>query len=629
MTDLDIVLLKGKIDTNSLNDKSHINAKIYALDNVAHTSLEQNSVQHEIADENLTDEDLNAIFDKVVSLYNWYDAIPNRAEFEIDGVNCFGILDTQEFQSFFTSFLYDFLIIKKIIEKDLPKKIITNQSLKKIISLFSDRHDFDYEIIESDQVESMVYESIEIKSNFGKIPVSFSLSRNNYLKLKKLFEKIVCGVYGLWPDPYIKRNSVLLLEMNPVDYDILIKEMKDDRTQVLLLNNRRPAIWNRKSIETIRNNDCKIIDMNKILHHNERKEIEIITLQLKQKFLSLKNNESMEKLFAYEGVSFWHAVNDNLLKTVERRLEWYVFLLKGAKKILSIFNIKHILSLNVVGETEKSILLLNKQKIPSTMIEHAFANYAPEISRYDVLSMYSLFRDRIAVWGNIQKSYLISQHGIDEKRIIVSGSPRHDSFFTQKRKSNIREKIILITPRPIIDTALHKRIKSHQQYEMLLEKLLVYFDKKKDVKVIIKTHPGLDAHNIEIKRIIRKNNPNVPIYQNVSIKELIESAYAHVNISPEGFDLSTVVLESLSMDVPIMNIILDEKVYDFEINKMKAIINTFDSNFEEELDRLIFDENVRKLLIKNGQDFLHKYMSNMGNASEYLAREIKNYETYQ
>ena len=81
--------------------------------------------------------------------------------------------------------MVDFLIIKKIIEKNLPKKIITDQSLKKIILLFSNRYNFDYEIIESHQFEPMVYESIEIKSNLGKIPVSFSLSRSNYLKLKK------------------------------------------------------------------------------------------------------------------------------------------------------------------------------------------------------------------------------------------------------------------------------------------------------------------------------------------------------------------------------------------------------------------------------------------------------------
>ena len=43
--------------------------------------------------------------------------------------------------------------------------------------------------------------------------------------------------------------------------------------------------------------------------------------------------------------------------------------------------------------------------------------------------MYSSFKDKIALWGNTQKEYLIAQHAISEERILTIGSPRHDIFF--------------------------------------------------------------------------------------------------------------------------------------------------------------------------------------------------------
>lgn len=623
MTKNIVILLKGKINIESLMT-NHKNVNIYALDNNAHVLLEQNSIQHEIADEKLTDDDFNTIFDKVVSLYNWYESISNSTEFEINGINFFSILDTQELQAFLANFLYDFLIIKRIIERNLPKKIIVSYSLRKTILPFLHYHHFDYEVLKSDKVETMTYESIEIKFNFGRTPVSFSLSHNNYLRLKGFIEKTVCRFYNLWPDRNTPKKSLLFLETNPVDYELLIAELSDDKTQILFLNNRRSAIWNRRSTQILHHHGCKVIDLHNLLSKNERKEIKTTTSYLKQKIISLKNNDSMKRIFTYDGISFLSGINDDLLLTFENRVSRYVFLLKGVKNVLADFNVRCILSLNVVGETEKAVLALNKNKIPSIMLEHAFANYTSQISRYDILSMYTLFRDRIAVWGEIQKSYLMNQHKIEENRIIVSGSPRHDVFFAKKTSSNGAEKTILITPRPIIDTALHKKVESYQKYEKLLERIVKYFEKKDGIKIIIKTHPGLDAHNSEIKKIIRKNNPDIPIYQNVPIKELIETAYAHINISPEGFDVSTVVLESLIMNVPVMNIILDETVHDFEVNKMNAIKNAFDdSTLEKHLDEIIFDKSVRESLIQNGQKFLHKYLNNMGSASKYLARELK------
>ena len=73
-------------------------------------------------------------------------------------------------------------------------------------------------------------------------------------------------------------------------------------------------------------------------------------------------------------------------------------LILSSKMYMENSNIHSILSLNVIGETEKAILSQISKNINSIMLEHAFANYTEKISRYDILSNYSLFPDKIAVW---------------------------------------------------------------------------------------------------------------------------------------------------------------------------------------------------------------------------------------
>jgi len=624
MTDLKIILLKGKFDVEIL--KRYTYEKIYALDYYAHEELSRNLIVHDLADEILTENMQNEIFDKAVSLYNWHELIPNSSEFDINGLNCLSMVDTLELHSFFVNFLYDFIICKKIIEKINPKKIIVSHSLKNPILSLNQKHNFEYEILKSGNIDSMVYDKIEIKLNLGKFPISLKLSRKKYMILKKFIEKILHNFYNLQPDRISHKKSILFMEMNPIDYELLIRSLSQDGIQVIFLNNRRPATWNRKSVKILNENKCKVIDLEKTITEQDKKEIELLSSKLKNKIQTLKNSNVMSEIFTFDGVSFWHGIKDELLMTFEQRLCWYVMLVTSGVRVLTDFNIKQILSLNVVGETEKTILSLNKNKISSIMIEHAFSNYISETSCYDVLSMYSLFKDRIALWGGIQKSYLINQHNIKEENMIISGSPRHDIFFDKdkslRNKSNVT---ILITPRPIIETTLHKKINLYKQYEKLLEKIIKHLGKIENVKVMVKMHPGIDSHNSDIKKIIKKINPSIPIYQNSSIKELIEESSVLINITPEGFDLSTVTLESIILGVPVLNIILDNKIYDFEINKMDAILNVFDDNkLEMYLDKLISDEDLRTKLIGNGQKFLQMYMSNMGTASEYLAREIKN-----
>ena len=108
------------------------------------------------------------------------------------------------------------------------------------------------------------------------------------------------------------------------------------------------------------------------------------------------------------------------------------------------------------------------------MIEHGFANYTQELQRYDVLSNYPLLHDKIAVWGDVQKNYLLECKKFDPRRILVTGSPRHDVFFKRKStKQHNKQQIVLLTIIPITNITGHASTTAHIKFESFIHELCI------------------------------------------------------------------------------------------------------------------------------------------------------------
>ena len=245
----------------------------------------------------------------------------------------------------------------------------------------------------------------------------------------------------------------------------------------------------------------------------------------------------------------WNIIKDILLQTYQRRLEDYVKLILFAKKISTSINLSCILSLNVIGETEKSILEQNG-KTPSILLEHGFTNYVPELSKFDISNMYSLFKDKIALWGNIQKEYLINQHSIPEERILMVGSSRHDAFFKKNSCHETSKKTVLITPGQFDEPNAVYDTNSFMKYEILFKKLFSIIKQIPDVSIIVKLHPSQQKNNLSFWGTTQIN----PEYQSITIlpndfkkiidgcKQIIKNYKPSINIDPnwEMIDLNQV-----------------------------------------------------------------------------------------
>ena len=152
-----------------------------------------------------------------------------------------------------------------------------------------------------------------------------------------------------------------------------------------------------------------------------------------------------------------------------------------------------IITLNFSGETEK-IFSRIKNNIPIILLQHAFANYTKSISYFDILDDYHLIKHKIAVWGDIIKDYLIHVKAIPENKIIVSGSPKYDSY-SKIKKNKKNQKIMLVTLRPIITHMEGPRIELYEKYEKTLHKLIQISKNVENLQIIFKLHPQQNISN--------------------------------------------------------------------------------------------------------------------------------------
>ena len=83
------------------------------------------------------------------------------------------------------------------------------------------------------------------------------------------------------------------------------------------------------------------------------------------------------------------------------------------------------------------------------------------------------------------------------------------------------------------------------------------------------------------------------------------------------------MFESMLLKKPVVSIILDDKIFQFDFIKQKAVI-TLDSseNFEYYFKKLLSDEQFYNSIVKNSQMFIDQYLSNKGNASYNLVEYI-------
>ena len=97
-------------------------------------------------------------------------------------------------------------------------------------------------------------------------------------------------------------------------------------------------------------------------------------------------------------------------------------------------------------------------------------------------------------------------------------------------------------------------------------------------------------------------------------------------LTPEIHATPTMLLESMILEKPTMNIYFDKIIPEYTHVKNNAVFTvTNNDNLENNLKKFLFDENFQKTLQKNADNFLNHFLINHGTASEKFASILKSY----
>ena len=616
--------------SKSINDYNTIktnNSKIFTFDYISHKKLQELGISHHIAENVLDYDERVSIFNIAKNFQNWHNE-PLLKKIELKEVNLLGLLDGIELHSLIIEKLIVFFMIKKILEIEKPDSIECSNQIKNMILLIEKNNLINIKINSKEKKGELLWDSINIKHNFMGIPISIKISRTKYHKLKNILDKTVGSIFGLWFNFKNKsKKTILILEMYPPVYKDLFQSLNKKDINLIIINQRRPVTYDLESIKILKKSNCKLISKKDLFGKKDLKEIEESKQIFYEKIFNFWEDPNLNKIFKNNDLEFWAIIKNDLKEVFIKRINEYVESIFFAKKIFSKINISCILSLYDIGETEKVFLESKNENCKSFLLEHGFSLFFNDSKTFATLRSYDTFRDNIVVWSSQQKQFLISNYKIDSNKIFDIGSPRHDSLIKIKEKKKKKETIqVLIAPTPIVTLQGFDTSDIHEKFENVIIKLCKIFENLENVKMVFKLHPSQSGHNNEIKQIIQKYSKKIPIYLLNPISELIQESDVVITITPEGWSPSTIILESMILKKPVMNIVLDEKMYEFDYIKQGAIIAIpHSANLQNEIKQILFDQELKKELLINSRIFVKKFLKNPGLASKKLADLMKEY----
>ena len=627
-----LVLLDSTFQYSKADIKKD-HAKIIAFDVPTHHNLSSLDISHSLSDDYLKRAEREELYDFVISMYNWYTNVPESKDLEFDGVNLLSLMSPLEFHEYFLSNLITFFSIKNIIEQEKPHEIFLTGRLSKFLDSFFDKKHItvlnDPNLIydKGGQDKGFTADQIELRFNVFSKPVSMYISKKTYSKLKNIYENTICSFFNLWFNPHKQEKGVLLLEFNPAVYNELLTNLNSTGKPIILLNKRRSAIWNKESLKILKKcTNCKILNDKKFLNSNDKSNLSELKKRYHLNLQNLWQNEKLfQRLFSKSGISFWHIVKKKMINLHYNRLDEYLEYLFTSKKALESLNLDSIVMLNETGETETAVLKINKSKISTFLLQHAFARFVPDFLdeqwRYEDQRMVSFQSDKFLIWGKTDFEFF-SKFGIREDKLIITGSPRHDSFSIEHGLSSSK-KLILLTLTPITDRTGLADINLAIKYEKLLKKLLDFIKQSNNIDIIIKLHPGENWHNSSLVNFFQKNYHNIPVYQTRSPKGLIQSSDLVININNEIYDHSTIMLEAMVLQKPVLQISLDNQFQNSDYDSGNPILAlSYEADWEKYIKKILFEKNFSEQMILNSNIHLKNFLSFQDNASKKVTNEI-------
>ncbi len=608
---MNIALVDSSTDMDIFSKNYENYFLIIAFDYESHNFLSSKNIDHKISDDFTDDEELKKLQQESYHYAKWFEID------EISKLITFKEINLGEL--FFTEFHYYLVpILKKIFEgrKIFSKFSSANFSSSGILLKIFNELTKNTSLLnpEIDKEKSFLNDSIKKTFKLGKKEISLSFSRSKFKKIKKNSELLFDIFFH--PKEELSYNT-MLVEFDPIKYEKLFISMPKLDIQGLYLGLRRPAIWNKKSLSIFKKSKCDIATSN-VLTNEQNKIIEDGKEFVKNNLDELEViEEEFVNYFSLQENSFWKIIKNDFFKLCQKRMNEFVSDIIIIEEALKKLKIETILLWSEQSSTEIITLKFSKKyNIPVYLLQHGY--YYDTKDSFEYLSFMGNvpnYSNKGIVWGEIFQNYLTS-FGIEKSKLIPIGNPFYDKLVDKMTEKINTDFILLATSGPVDNIIQDLKIETREKY---VESIITVCDiiTKSGKQLKIKLHPWQEE--FFPSKIVNEIDPEIEIVKEGNIQDLIQNCEVFVT-----FDISTTILEAFMLEKPTISIAI--KDYDWRLPSIfenEACVSTKLTNFSQIFDEILSDSETRTNLVKRGNLFLEKYISNRVNSSELVLKTLQ------
>lgn len=326
--------------------------------------------------------------------------------------------------------------------------------------------------------------------------------------------------------------------------------------------------------------------------------------KFKRIFLKLSKHPDLFDEFLYKGLPLFPMIKDRLEYFFLEEIENYLKYIKITEILIKQHKIKAIILTNDVLPFEKSLVLVAKKyNIPTIVVQFSVPG--------DVFAFYPFISDRLIIWGEYTKEWLI-KNGIGIKKLSIAGSSRFDSY-KKEEKINIEDiknrlnlplnkKIVLYSPQYMIKELKYTGLylnpgeRSHLDYHLF--KAISEF---RGVHLVIKLHPSDKDVDFILNSLKKAGCKNYSILTDVDFYKVLVSCDVLITT------WSTTGIEGMLVGKPIISVNLKKNKYPLPYIESKATFGVRKpSDFVIALKKTLYDKNYSKKIRRN----VYKFMDN-------------------
>ena len=611
-----IVIFDNPSDYEKLLDlKKNQEFKIIATNYSSYEILKKNNIPCILSDIFLTKDERTLIQKTAFDLSNWHDESDAKKFLMYKDVNL-GSLIQSEFINILVNFLKSFFELYKISLTNKNTNFFCSGINYKILKLFSSNVRILSQSDESFDFSPLDSLKIGFKIGTDTKNIELKLSKNVYSKLKSLAEKFSNYSTSRKNIDKISKH-ILFSEINTINFEQFFLEIKDP---FVVFNRRQPLVWNKKTLNLIKNSGCIIQNEHSLVSSELKKNIQHSTFLINKNIESLFSNDLFfSKFFQIQNNSFWKVFSPYFIKFFKKRTRENIFEIELACELFEKFDFSLVVINNEVGPNEKIISQLSKaRKIPIFLNQHGLIFDTKEAFQMNMHhGIIPRISDYSVVWGEVDYEYRKSI-GINEGTIFTVGSPIYDNFINSIEPYHETDYVLLATSGPTKENIFDLSIETIQKNIQTIRsvcKILTKINKK----LIIKIHPSPDEFDpTEIANAI---NPKIKVVKSGKISTLIKNSKFVIVI-----DFSSVILDSYLLNKPVISLSVKNNEFGipFAFKNNSCICTNVDEL--ENIIHLLDDQKFYNEMVENGKKSASKYLITAANSSKKLYNLLSNFD---